>query len=99
MSPSGSPPISTTTRTIRSSAAIEWLTAECYVDEADADAELATRAVTRETALAAATQPRGLLVDVDTIADRWREIEQTLDAGHDVMLRRDGRPWATISAV
>ena len=31
------------------------------------------------------------------IADRWREIEQTLDAGHDVTLLRDGRPWATIS--
>ena len=77
--------------------AIEWLTAERYVDEADADAELATRAVTRETALAAAAQPRGLLVDVDTITDRWREIEQTLDAGHDVTLLRDGRPWATIS--
>ena len=25
------------------------------------------------------------------------EIEQTLDAGHDVTLLRDGRPWATIA--
>ena len=28
-----------------------------------------------------------------------RAIEQTLDAGHDVTLLRDGRPWATISPV
>jgi hypothetical protein len=27
----------------------------------------------------------------------WREIEQTLDTGHDVTLLRGGRPWATIS--
>ena len=59
--------------------------------------ELATRTATRDAALAAAGQTSGLLVEVDTIADRWREIEQTLDAGHDVTLLRDGRPWATIS--
>ena len=50
-----------------------------------------------DAALAAAARPRGLLVDVDTITARWRDIEQTLDAGHDVTLLRDGRPWATIA--
>ena len=77
--------------------AIEWLTAEGYVDEADGDAEMATRSAALDAALAAAAQPRGLFVEVETITERWREIEQTLDEGHDVTLLRDGRPWATIA--
>ena len=90
---------STYTRARAETRAIEWLAAEGYVDEADANTELARRAATCDAAWAAAAQPRGLLVDVDTITDRWREIEQTLDAGHDVTLLRDGRAWATISPV
>ena len=79
------------------SRAIEWLVDEGYVDDADGDAELATRAATLDAVVAAVGHPRGLLVDVATITERWQDIERTLDAGHDVTLLRAGRPWATIS--
>jgi hypothetical protein len=79
------------------SRAIEWLVAEGYVDEADGNAEVATRAAALDAVVAAVGHPRGLLVEVATITERWRDIERTLDAGHDVTLLRDGRPWATIS--
>ena len=77
--------------------AIEWLAAEEYVDGADADAELAIRSATRDAVLVAIGRPHGLHVEVATIAERWPDIERTLDAGHDVTLLRDGQPWATIT--
>ena len=76
--------------------AIEWLAAEGHVDSADTDRELAVRAATTVAVLAAIGRPERLQVEVAEVADRWSDIERTLNAGHDVTLLRDGQPWATI---
>lgn len=77
--------------------AIDWLEAEAYVEEADAEAERGIRSATCLAVLAAVGAARGIRVDVGEITARWADVERTLDDGHDVTLLRDGRPWATIT--
>ncbi|MET0909017.1 MAG: UPF0158 family protein [Ilumatobacteraceae bacterium] len=77
--------------------AIEWLAAERYVADADAERGLATCAATMDAVVAAIGRPLGFVVEAAAVVERWAEVEATLDAGHDVTLQRDGRPWATIT--
>ena len=76
--------------------AIRWLSGGGFVAVVDADLASVARRRLMADALAAASAQRNVELADTTVADRWPEVVQAIDEARNVMILRDGEPWATV---
>ncbi|WP_109508908.1 UPF0158 family protein [Nocardioides speluncae] len=76
--------------------AVAWLLTHEFVSEADGSVALEDLHRACDEALAVARTPTAVTCESDDLPARWRELSTVVESGENVVLLKDGEPWALI---